>query len=143
MLGPARPLPPCAFEPRPPAPASPCTENVDGAADWVRIPLASLARVDDFRIVVPVRCHARIDVTEASPGVDGAEFVDAAGAVSLVVFTTATMAYGVSRIPIVDGCSRVFTALDDVVELRLFHGTQQVGMLPVTLVPGTTNVVRP
>lgn len=136
----------------------------DGASDWLRIPLASLARVDDFRIVVPVRCRARIDLTGSWPGVDGAQFVDAAGAISKVVFTTATMAYGVSRIPLVEsgdavetrtvargasrapligGRSRSFTALDDAVELRLFRGAQQVGALPVALQRGADNVVRP
>jgi RNA polymerase sigma-70 factor (ECF subfamily) len=135
----------------------------DGAADWVRFPLAGLARVDDFRIVVPVRCRARIDLTGSWPGVDGAEFVDAAGAISKVVFTTATMAYGVripgvaggdgvemrrtargsARIPLIGGRSRSFTALDDAVELRLFRGAQQVGVLPVALQRGVDNVVRP
>lgn len=128
----------------------PCSRDVRtlcvkaaGMAEWVRIELLTLARVDDFRVVVPIGCQVRIEVGPNWPGVDRANLVDASGAHSPVVFTNGDIATGTHVIPLVEGRSQTFAALDDCVALVLCRGNDEVGRVPVVLRPGEVNVLRP
>jgi hypothetical protein len=113
-----------------------------GMAEWQRFELAALAG-HDFRIVVPIGCQARVEVGAAWGNVDKVGFVDLAGGRSPVVFTHGNTAWGDRDIPIQDGRSQTFVALDDCAELLLFRGDEIVARSPVVLRPGEMNVLRP
>ncbi|MBI5850550.1 MAG: carboxypeptidase regulatory-like domain-containing protein, partial [Planctomycetes bacterium] len=53
-----------------------------GMAEWVRVPLASLPRVDEFRVVVPIGCQARIELDARWRDADTAVLADGTGAAS-------------------------------------------------------------
>jgi hypothetical protein len=114
-----------------------------GMSEWVRFPLADLPRVDDFRIVVPIGCQARIEVGANWGDIDQAAFVDGAGNRSFVVVTNGNTTSGVPEIAIHAGRSQTFMALDDCVALLLLRGGQVVGRVPVSLLSGEMNVLRP
>lgn len=114
-----------------------------GMAEWQRVPLASLPRVDEFRVVVPVGCQVRIEADGTWRDAEYATLVTADGTESPVVITRGNLAFGTSRIPLDGGHSQTFVALDDCVELRLFRGTQLVHTTPVALRPGPLIVLRP
>ena len=82
-------------------------------ADWVRVALADL------------------------PHVDGA------GKRTPVVITQGNVGSSTAEIPLVLGRSQTFMALDDCVALVLLRGGQVVGRVPVSLLPGEMNVLRP
>ncbi len=113
-----------------------------GMAEWQRFALADLAP-GDFRVVVPVGCQVRIEVGAAWGQVDRVGFVDVAGRRSPVVVTHGNVAWGKRTVPIRDGRSESFVALDDCIELLLLRGEQEVGRVPIVLRPGETNVLRP
>ena len=113
-----------------------------GMAEWVRVDLASLPRVDDCRIVVPIGCQARIELGPNWPNVDRAQLLDGAGALSPVVFTNGNTATGTRRIALKEGRSQTFQALDDVTTLVLWRGEQEVARFPVVLRPGELNVLQ-
>ena len=113
-----------------------------GMAEWVRVPIADLACAG-FRVVVPVGCRVRIEVGAGWGSVDVAGFVDLAGNRSSVVLTHGNVALGTRDVPLLDGRSETFTALDDCRELLLLRGGQVVGRVPVSLLPGEINVLRP
>jgi hypothetical protein len=114
-----------------------------GMAEWQRVPLASLPRVDEFRVVVPVGCQVRIEADGAWRDAEYATLVTADGADSPVVITRGNLAFGTARIPLDGGRSQTFVALDDCVELRLFRGAQLVHRTPLALQPGPLIVLRP
>ena len=113
-----------------------------GMAEWVKFKIADLAHAD-FRVVVPLGCQARIEIGGAWGNIDTVGLVDLAGARSPVVITHGNVAWGTRDIPIHDGRSQTFTALDDCVELLLFRGGNLVGRMPIALRPGEMNVLRP
>ena len=114
-----------------------------GMAEWQRVPLASLPRLDEFRVVVPVGCQVRIEADGAWRDVEYATLATADGNDSPVVITRGNLAFGTARIPLDGGRSQTFVALDDCVELRLFRGAQLVHRTPVALQPGQLIVLRP
>ena len=114
-----------------------------GMAEWVRIELASLPRVDDFRVVVPIGCQTRIELGPNWREVDRAHLVDGTGKQSPVVFTNGDIARRTPIIPLVEGRSQTFAALDDCVELVLCRGDKVVGRVPVVLRPGELNLLWP
>ncbi|HEU4419370.1 MAG TPA: hypothetical protein VFT55_10555, partial [Planctomycetota bacterium] len=114
-----------------------------GMSEWVRVQLADLPRVDDFRVVVPIGCQTRIEVGANWGNIDQAAFVDGAGNRSLVVVANGNASWGVPEIAIHAGRSQTFMALDDCVALLLLRGGQVVGRVPVSLLPGEMNVLRP
>ena len=99
--------------------------------------------VDDFRVVVPIGCQARIEVGSNWGKIDQAAFVDGAGNRSFAVVTHGNTTWGVPEIAIHEGRSQTFLALDDCVALLLLREGQMVGRVPVSLVPGEMNVLRP
>jgi len=113
-----------------------------GMAEWHRFELSELVG-HDFRVVVPIGCQARVEVGAAWGDVDKVGLVDLAGNRSPVVFTHGNVAWGDREIPIHDGRSQTFVALDDCVELVLFDGEDVVGRSPVALLPDGMNVLRP
>jgi len=113
-----------------------------GMAEWHRFALADLVG-DDFRIVVPIGCQARVELGAEWRDVDRVGLVDLAGSRSPVVFTHGNVAWGDRDIPIQEGRSQTFVALDDCSELQLFRGAEVVARSPVVLRPGEMNVLRP
>ena len=114
-----------------------------GMSEWVRVQLADLPRVDDFRVVVPIGCQARIEVGANWGDIDQAAFVDGTGNRSFAVVTRGSAAWGVPEIAIHAGRSQTFLAPDDCVALLLLKNGQVVGRVPVSLLPGEMNVLRP
>jgi RNA polymerase sigma-70 factor (ECF subfamily) len=114
-----------------------------GLSEWVRIQLADLPRVDDFRVVVPIGCRVRIEVGPNWGDIDAVGFVDGAGNRSFVVVANGNATWGVPEIAIHAGRSETFLVLDDCVALLLLRDTQIVGRVPVSLLPGEMNVLRP
>ena len=128
----------------------PCSRDVHtlcvkaaGAAEWVRVRLADLPRPDDARIVVPVRCQACIELVGDAAGIDRATLCDARGEPSAVVFTFGNEARGTRHVPLAQGRSQTFTALDDCVQLQLWRGQELVRTVPITLQPEGLNTLRP
>lgn len=113
-----------------------------GMAGWQRFAIADLVH-GDFRVVVPIGCQARVEVGPAWGEVDQVGLVDFAGNRSAVVFTRGNVAMGTGDIPIQNGRSESFVALDDCIELLLFRDEKEVGRVPIVLRPGETNVLRP
>jgi hypothetical protein len=111
-------------------------------AEWHRFPIAGLAH-GDFRVVVPIGCQVHVELGPQWRQVDRVGLVDLGGNRSPVVFTHGNIAWGARDIPIQDGRSEGFVALDDCVELVLFRGGAEVGRVPVVLRPGEKNVLRP
>ena len=114
-----------------------------GMSEWVQFRLADLPRVDDFRVVVPIGCQTRIEVGANWGDVDQAAFVDGAGNRSFAVVTNGSVAWGVAEVAIHAGRSQTFRAPDDCVALLLLKNGQIVGRMPVSLLPGEINVLRP
>lgn len=112
-----------------------------GMAEWVQLRLADLSS-GEFRVVVPVGCQTRVELGSQWADVDCAYLLDAGGARSPVVFTNGDTAIGTRRIPISEGCSQTFQALDDCTALVLCRGDREVARFPITLRPGETNVQR-
>lgn len=114
-----------------------------GMAEWHRFRITELTPASDFRAVVPVGCQARIELGAAWNQVSSAQLVDLSGATSPVVITHGDVAWGTRTIPVTDGRSQTFVALDDCVELLLMRGEEILRRIPVSLHRGEMNVLRP
>lgn len=114
-----------------------------GMADWERILLRDLARVDDFRVVVPVGVQAQVVLADAGEDVDSVGFIDLAGRTVPVVVTHGDTAWGTRDVALTAGASQTFMAPDDLAELVLRKGGREVRRSAVTVRRGQLNVLRP
>ncbi|MFO1054492.1 MAG: carboxypeptidase-like regulatory domain-containing protein [Planctomycetota bacterium] len=115
-----------------------------GMAEWRRFAIADLLpRLADFRVVVPVGRRARIELDGTWQDATRAQLVDASGSHSAVVITQGDTAIGTPNIPLTQGRSQTFVALDDCTEMLLYRGKEMVRRVPIRLEAIEMNVLRP
>ncbi|MBI5850549.1 MAG: carboxypeptidase regulatory-like domain-containing protein [Planctomycetes bacterium] len=107
-----------------------------------RVALASLPRVDDFRIVVPVACRTRIELDPRWHDIDMAVFTTQGGELAPVCPLHADRDAAPMMIGFRAGRSVTFWALDDSVELELLSRMKVRSRVPVRLNPDELNVLR-
>ena len=93
-----------------------------------------------LRITVPLRCHFRVELTDAGRG-DAIELLDARGEAMDLVRIEGTSRYSGSRKELHDGRSPVLNVLEGARTLVLYKAGAAVQRLEVTLVPGQVTVV--
>jgi RNA polymerase sigma-70 factor (ECF subfamily) len=113
-----------------------------GMAEWKKYPIADLVRENEFRVAVPVGCRASIQLSTRDPAVTRARLLDVHGEASPVVITRGNVAFGTRDIPLNDGASESFVALDDCVELVLYSGDSIAQRIPIQLRPGLDTILR-
>jgi hypothetical protein len=90
-----------------------------------------------------VRCRFRLELSGALAGAESFSIVDAQGkTIHAMVFQGQSM-QSQSPVPLVAGRSAIVTVDDTARTLVFWHHLQEIGRLPLTLVPGEVTVIRP
>lgn len=119
--------------------------SADASAVRVDFIVQPLAGVDfeNVRVVVPQPAHARIECDERTPDADTVSFVDAEGRRLDIVVDHGDVSFAAQRWQLERPRSDSFHVRENAVALVLEKGDQEVLRLPVKLVPGEFNVLRP
>jgi RNA polymerase sigma factor (sigma-70 family) len=109
----------------------------------VEVSLAGETDLERLRIVVSLRCHAQVDLTGSSISADSIGFLDAEGEAVSVTRKAGDVSFVAPRFGLVAGRSEVLSVPDEATTLVFFDGEDEVTRVPVELVPGRVNVLRP
>jgi hypothetical protein len=104
--------------------------------------LASAARPDDVRIVVLLRCHMKVELTNPSDG-DQFEVRDGAGRKIGMTTFSGGMSWGTDVGTLTAGSSEVVAVEETARTLVLLSGGKEVRRVALDLKPGQVNVIKP
>ncbi|MCK6447444.1 MAG: sigma-70 family RNA polymerase sigma factor [Planctomycetes bacterium] len=111
-------------------------------ADFVVLPLAG-ADLENLRIVVPQPVHVRIECNDRTPDADTLYFVDSDEQLLPIVVDHGDVSFSAQRWQLQRPRSDAFQVRENATALVLEKGGQEILRLPVKLVPGELNVLRP
>jgi hypothetical protein len=115
--------------------------------DWLKQPveieLASAPDVTDLNVALPALTHIKVDLEGTPVAADQFAVLDAEDHELTFLFATENGSYSVRRQVLVDGKSKAVEVADTARTVVLFREGEEVLRIPLTLEPGTLNIVRP
>ncbi len=114
-----------------------------GALQGRSVVLAELSDLEDIEVRIASTCHLQVDL--AGSGIDAREFrvLDAQGETLQVAAHQGDLSYAMTRIGLNEGRSQALMCSDAATTLVLLRDDVEVKRIPLTLVPGELNVIRP
>jgi protocatechuate 3,4-dioxygenase beta subunit len=108
-----------------------------------QIELPTGSELEQIELRLPLRCHVQVDLTSSSIDADEFSILDATGKPLHLAAFYGSYGFSSPQHPLHDGRSEVVSASEDARALALYKQDVEVLRMPVSLVPGEVNVIKP